>query len=41
MWGEYRDVAVRTPEGWRLAERELHVAGVENWDVEWLPLRDR
>ena len=40
IWGEYRDVAVRTTEGWRLAHRQLRVAGNEGWDNEWLPLTD-
>jgi hypothetical protein len=38
VWGYYDDVAVRTPDGWRLAERRLRVAGSEDWDVEWHPL---
>ena len=40
VWGYYHDVAVRNPDGWRLAERQLRVAGSENWDVEWHPLLD-
>jgi len=40
VWGYYHDVAVRTPEGWRLAERQLRVAGTENWEVEWHPLTE-
>jgi hypothetical protein len=38
VWGSYDDVVVRTPEGWRFAERRLRVAGSEDWDVEWYPL---
>jgi hypothetical protein len=38
VWGYYDDVAVRTPDGWRLAERRLRVAGNESWPVEWHPL---
>jgi hypothetical protein len=38
VWGCYHDVVVRTPEGWRLAERQLRVAGNENWPVAWYPL---
>ena len=38
VWGSYDDVVVRTPDGWRFAERRLRVAGTENWDVEWYPL---
>jgi len=37
VWGAYHDVVVRTPEGWRFAERRLRVAGNENWAIEWLP----
>lgn len=40
VWGAYYDVVVRTPEGWRFAERQLRVAGNENWDVEWHPILD-
>jgi hypothetical protein len=36
VWGYYHDVAVRTADGWRLAERQLRVAG--NQDVQWHPL---
>jgi hypothetical protein len=39
IWGYYRDVAVRTSGGWRLAERQLRVAGSENWEAEWHPLQ--
>src|SRR5262245_5930727 len=38
VWGYYHDVAVRTPDGWRLAERQLRVGGNEDWDVQWHPL---
>jgi SnoaL-like domain/EthD domain len=38
VWGSYDDVVVRTPLGWRFAERRLRVAGTEDWDVEWYPL---
>jgi hypothetical protein len=38
VWGCYDDVAVRTTDGWRLAERRLRVAGSEGWEVEWHPL---
>jgi hypothetical protein len=38
VWGYYDDVAVRTPDGWRLAERLLRVAGHQDWPVEWHPL---
>ena len=40
VWGYYYDVAVRTPEGWSLAERQLRVAGSESWANDWLPLAD-
>ncbi|MEX5710129.1 SDR family NAD(P)-dependent oxidoreductase [Parafrankia sp. FMc6] len=39
VWGCYRDVAVHTPGGWRLAERQLRVAGTESWPGEWHPLK--
>jgi SnoaL-like domain/EthD domain len=38
VWGSYDDVVVRTPDGWRFAERRLRVAGTEDWDAEWYPL---
>lgn len=40
IWGEYHDVAVRTPDGWRIAERQLRIAGNESWPVAWNPLID-
>jgi len=40
VWGCYHDVAMRTPDGWRLAARQLRIAGNENWDADWLPLID-
>jgi hypothetical protein len=40
IWGYYHDVAARTSEGWRLAERQLRVAGNEHWAVDWHPLTD-
>jgi hypothetical protein len=38
VWGAYYDVVVRTPGGWRFAERRLYIAGNEGWDVEWHPI---
>lgn len=38
VWGCYHDLAVRTPGGWRLAERQLRVAGNTNWDIDFHPL---
>ncbi len=38
VWGSYDDVVVRTPDGWRFAERRLRVAGSEDWEVDWYPL---
>nr|WP_323747357.1 nuclear transport factor 2 family protein [Catenulispora rubra] len=37
VWGHYHDVAVRTPEGWKLRERRLHLLGVdiEGWDGDY------
>jgi uncharacterized protein (TIGR02118 family) len=40
IWGCYHDLAVRTPDGWRLAERQLRVAGSEQWPAQWHPLVD-
>jgi hypothetical protein len=40
VWGCYHDTAVRTPDGWRLARRQLRVAGNEAMDLAWLPLVD-
>jgi SnoaL-like domain/EthD domain len=38
VWGGYDDVVVRTPAGWRFAERRLQAAGAEDWEVDWYPL---
>ena len=38
VWGCYLDVVVRTIDGWRFAQRQLRIAGNEDWDIEWLPL---
>ncbi len=35
VYGYYHDVAVRTAEGWRLAERQFRALGQEGWDIEW------
>ena len=41
VWGYYHDVVVRTPEGWRFADRKLRIVGQEDFDdVAWHPLRD-
>jgi hypothetical protein len=40
LWGYYHDSVVRLPEGWRIAERQLRVLGVEDWNVEWHPAVD-
>jgi ketosteroid isomerase-like protein len=40
VWGCYHDVVVRTPDRWRIAQRQLRVAGSEGFGVEWLPLVD-
>ncbi len=40
VWGYYHDVVRRTPDGWRFAERQLRVAGSEDWPGPWLPLTD-
>jgi len=38
LWGYYHDTVVRDPEGWRIANRQLRVLGVEgDWDMEWHP----
>jgi 3-phenylpropionate/cinnamic acid dioxygenase small subunit len=37
LWGYYHDVVVRQPDGWRFANRQLRVLGVEDWDAEWHP----
>jgi hypothetical protein len=34
LWGYYHDSVVRLPEGWRIAQRQLRVLGVEDWDME-------
>lgn len=40
VWGYYDDTVVRTPDGWRFAERHVRVAGSEGLDLDWLPLQD-
>ena len=35
LWARYHDRFVRTPDGWRIAERVLRVAGQEAFDVDW------
>jgi len=35
LWGYYHDSVVRTPEGWRIARRQLRVLGVEDWHANW------
>jgi ketosteroid isomerase-like protein len=40
VWGCYHDTVARTPDGWRIARRQLRVAGNEGMDIEWLPLLD-
>jgi ketosteroid isomerase-like protein len=35
LWGYYHDSVVRTPDGWRIARRQLRVLGVENWHANW------
>jgi hypothetical protein len=34
LWGYYHDSVVRLPEGWRIAERQLRILGVEDWNME-------
>jgi hypothetical protein len=38
LWAQYHDRFVRTPAGWRIAERTLKVAGQEAFDVDWYPI---
>ena len=38
VYGEYRDVFVRTPQGWRIAERRLLVAAEQDFPTEWAPI---
>lgn len=38
IWGYYYDVVERTSAGWRLAARQLRVAGSQGFEAEWLPL---
>jgi SnoaL-like domain len=35
LWGYYHDSLVRTPEGWRIAKRQLRVLGIEDWHTKW------
>ncbi len=39
LWGRYVDRFVRTPDGWRLAERELRIAGERDFPFAWIPMR--
>ena len=41
LWAQYHDRFVRTPDGWRIAERLLKVAGQEAFDVAWHPIGRR
>ena len=34
LWGYYHDSVVRLPEGWRIAQRQLRILGVEDWNME-------
>jgi hypothetical protein len=38
LWGRYHDRFVRCEDGWRIAERQLRVAGQESFDVQWHPI---
>lgn len=38
VWAQYHDRLVRTAEGWRIARRELRVAGNEGFDLNWYPV---
>jgi hypothetical protein len=40
VWGYYFDEMVRTPDGWRIAKRQLRISGEENFPIAWRPLRD-
>lgn len=35
IWGQYHDVLVRVPEGWRISRRRLQVAGQRNFARNW------
>ena len=37
LWARYVDVFDRTPDGWRIAERSLHVTGEKDFAFGWLP----
>lgn len=37
LWGRYSDVYERTAEGWRIAERSMHVTGHKDFPFGWLP----
>lgn len=39
LWGHYLDRAVRTADGWRLAERTLTVVGEHDFPFGWIPYR--
>lgn len=38
LWARYHDRFVRQPDGWRIAERVLRVAGQQDFDVAWHPI---
>jgi enoyl-CoA hydratase len=35
LWARYRDLAQRTPSGWRIAERELLLVGEDGFPPDW------
>ncbi len=35
LWARYRDLVRRTPSGWRIAERELLLAGEDGFPPDW------
>jgi len=37
IWGYYHDVVVRTPDGWKLHERKLHLNGSDGWHDSYHP----
>ena len=34
LWGQYHDVVVRRPEGWRFKRREMRVTGVKDFHLK-------
>lgn len=41
LYGQYHDRFVRTPDGWRIAERRMLITGHRNMPLDWTPIGRR